>query len=141
MGWIYLDYRNNANELNDNSIIYGHNMGNGTMFGSLKTVLESSWQKNKDNLVIDLDLNNNSYKFKIFSIYKVDYTTDYLITKFDTSQEKLNFIKMIRDRSEFKSDEVVGEDDYILTLSTCHGKNNRRLVVHAVLMKEEEEVE
>ena len=139
MGWIYLDYRNNSNELNDNNIIYGHNMGNGTMFGSLKTVLESSWQKNKDNLIIDLDLNDKSYKFKIFSIYKVDYTTDYLITRFDTSEEKLKFIKMIRDRSTFKSNDEVDENDYILTLSTCHGKNNRRLVVHAVLMNEEEE--
>ena len=44
MGWIYMDYRNNPKELNDNTIIYGHNMGNGTMFGSLKTVLEYSWR-------------------------------------------------------------------------------------------------
>ena len=139
MGWIYMDYRNNPKELNDNTIIYGHNMGNGTMFGSLKTVLDYSWRSNEDNLIINLDLENHSYKFRIFSIYKVDYTTDYLLTSFDTTQEKLDFIKMIKDRSEFQFNINIDEFDNILTLSTCHGKNNKRLVVHAVLIKEEEE--
>ena len=45
---------------------------------------------------------------------------------------------MITKRSTFRSDTKVGVDDKILTLSTCTGGNNRRLVVHAVLMKDEE---
>lgn len=139
MGWIYMDYRNNSTELDDNTIIYGHNMGNGTMFGTLKTVLDSSWRKNEDNMIVNFDLNNQSYKFKIFSIYKVDYTTDYLVTDFETADEKNDFIKMIRNRSTIKSNEVVNENSKILTLSTCTGKNNRRLVVHAVLIEEEKE--
>ena len=139
MGWIYMDYRNNSTELDDNTIIYGHNMGNGTMFGTLKTVLDSSWRKNADNMIVNFDLNNQSYKFNIFSIYKVDYTTDYLVTDFETADEKNDFIKMIRNRSTIKSNEVVNENSKILTLSTCTGKNNRRLVVHAVLIEEEKE--
>ena len=139
MGWIYMDYRNNSTELDDNTIIYGHNMGNCTMFGTLKTVLDSSWRKNADYMIVYFDLNNQSYKFKIFSIYKVDYTTDYLVTDFETADEKNDFIKMIRNRSTIKSNEVVNENSKILTLSTCTGKNNRRLVVHAVLIEEEKE--
>ena len=46
MGWIYLDYRNNMSELDDNSIVYGHSMLNGTMFGTLHRVLNSSFRKN-----------------------------------------------------------------------------------------------
>ena len=137
MGWIFLDYRNNPKEFDDNSIIYGHSMLNGTMFGTLKYTLESSWRKKEENMIISLDTPDKSYKFKIFSIYKVDYTTDYLITNFTSSSEKEDFIKMIRDRSIFKSDVIVDKDDKILTLSTCTGNNNRRLVVHAVLLEEE----
>ena len=137
MGWIYLDYRNNIKDLNDNSIIYGHSMLNGTMFGTLKKVLSSTWRKTEENMIITLDTVDGTYKFKIFSAYKVDYTTDYLKTNFDSSSDKKDFIKLIRGRSSFKTSDTVGVDDKILTLSTCTGSNNKRLVVHAVLLKEE----
>ena len=114
-------------------------MKDGTMFGSLKQVLDSSWRKNEENMTISLDLLTGSYKFKIFSIYKVDYTTDYLVTKFHSKSSKEDFINMITKRSIFNSGINVGLDDKILTLSTCTGSNNRRLVVHAVLVKEGEE--
>ena len=138
LGWIFMDYRNNPKEFDDNTIIYGHNMKNGTMFGSLKKAYEKSWRNNKENLTISLDLPSGSYKFRIFSIYKVDYTTDYLVTKFSSNSSKEEFIKMITNRSVFKSGVNVGVEDKILTLSTCTGSNNRRLVVHAVLIKEGE---
>ena len=137
MGWVYGDYRNDFNKLDDNNIIYGHSMLNGTMFGTLKKVLNSSWRKDKNNMIISLDTENGSYKFEIFSAYKVDYTTDYLFTNFDNEEDKLEFIDLIRGRSSFNSSVDVGADDKILTLSTCAGGNNRRLVVHAVLLKEE----
>ena len=138
IGWIYADYRNNLNELNDNTIIYGHNMGNGTMFGSLKKVLDSSWRKKESNMIITLDTLKGQYKFKIFSAYKVDYTTDYLITDFESKKEKEEYIKLITGRNLIKTDVNLTLDDKILTLSTCSGNssNNRRLVVHAVLLKE-----
>ena len=139
MGWIYMDYRNNPKEFDDNTIIYGHNMKNGTMFGSLKKAYEKSWRNNEENLTISLDLPTGNYKFRIFSIYKVDYTTDYLVTKFSSNNSKEEFIKMITKRSVFNSGVNVGIDDKILTLSTCTGSNNRRFVVHAVLIKEGDE--
>lgn len=139
MGWIYLDYRNNVNELNDNSIIYGHNMANGTMFGTLRQVLNSTWRKDEENMIITLDTEKGTYKFKIFSAYKVNYTTDYLVTNFETVKEKEKFIKLIKNRSSFKSKVEVSAEDKILTLSTCTGGNNKRLAVHAVLLKEEVE--
>ena len=129
MGWIYLDYRNDSKKLDDNNIIYGHSMLNGTMFGTLKKVLNSTWRKNEENLIIS---------FKIFSVYKVDYTTDYLKVKFDSKSEKSDFIKLIKSRSSYKFNTKVDTDDKILTLSTCTGNNNKRLVVHAVLLKGEE---
>ena len=136
VGWVFYDYRNNTRGFDDNNIIYGHNMPNGTMFGSLKKTLNASWKKNKDNYIISLDNDNGNYKFEIFSIYKVDYTTDYLKINFNSKEDKESFIKLIRGRSSFKSDVKVGSEDTILTLSTCAGSNNKRLVVHAVLIKD-----
>ncbi len=139
MGWIYLDYRNNLKEVDDNNIIYGHSMLNGTMFGTLKKVLSSAWRKEEGNMIITLDTEQKTLRFKIFSAYKVDYTTDYLRTNFDNKKEKEAFIKLIRGRSSFKTSTKVGASDKILTLSTCTGSNNKRLVVHAVLLGDEEE--
>ncbi len=134
MGWVFLDYRNSHDSFDSNNIIYGHNMPNKTMFGSLNNVTTTSWRKNKDNLIISYDTLDGSHKFKIFSIYKVDYTTDYLKTKFSSEEEFDSFVNMIRSRSTLKSDEVIEYGDKILTLSTCADKGKKRLVVHAVLM-------
>ena len=141
MGWVFFDYRNKIPEFDDNNIIYGHSMLNGTMFGTLKKTLNKSWRKKEENLIISLTTDKGTFKFKIFSIYKVDYTTDYLKVRFGSKEDKEEFIKMIRGRSGFKNDTPVTADDKILTLSTCAGGNNRRLVVHAVLLKEEENKE
>ena len=81
-GWVFMDYRNNSNDLDRNNIIYGHNMLNESMFGSLKKVLSSSWRKKDGSMIINYDTPSKSYKFQIFSAYKVNYTTDYLKTDF-----------------------------------------------------------
>ncbi len=139
VGWIFMDYRNNSKSWDDNTIIYGHySSGNGIMFGSLKNILNSKWRKNSENMIFSYDTEKESYKFKIFAGYKVDYTTDYLITNFDDEKEFNDFIKLIRDRSNFDTDDKITYGDKILTLSTCAGSGNRRLVIHAVMLKEEE---
>lgn len=137
IGAIFFDYRNNVKKLDDNIIIYGHSMLNGTMFGTLRKVTNTSWRKEEDNLIVSLTTEKGTYNFKIFSVYKVDYTTDYLKVKFNSTSEKEKFIKLITKRSLFKNNTKVGVNDKILTMSTCTGGNNRRLVVHAVLLKEE----
>ena len=90
-------------------------------------------------MIFSYDTEYKSYKFKIFAGYKIDYTTDYLVTNFEDENEFNDFVKMIRDRSTFNTNDEVKYGDKILTLSTCAGGNNRRMVVHAVMMKEEEE--
>jgi len=135
MGWIYLDYRNSKDKLDKNNIIYGHSMKNGTMFGTLKKALSSTWRKESNNMIINYDTEYGSFKFKIFSVYKVDYTTDYLQVDFNGEKEFIDFVNMLKNRSVFKSNEEIEYDDVILTLSTCTGSNNQRLVVHGVLMK------
>ena len=136
MGWIYMDYRNDSVNLSSNNIIYGHSMLNGTMFGTLRNVLTSNFRKNSENMIISYDTPNHEYKFKIFAGYRVNYTTDYLKTDFENKKEFDSFIKLIRGRSTFKTNDKVLYGDKIITLSTCAGNGEKRLVVHAVLIKE-----
>ena len=131
-GWIFLDYRNN--EFNDkNTIIYGHGRINGTMFGSLKDTLKSSWQNNKDNYIIKISTEKENSIWQIFSVYKIATTSDYLQTTFSDNEFE-SFINLIKGRSSYNFETNVTNEDKVLTLSTCYNDNDK-MVVHAKLIK------
>ena len=52
-----MDYRNNTNLLNKNTIIYGHGLIDNTMFGSLRNTFDEKWYKNPDNQIIKMYTN------------------------------------------------------------------------------------
>lgn len=132
-GWIFLDYRNNLNILDKNTIIYGHARYDGTMFGSLKNVLNKDWYKNKDNLIINITKEKNILKWKIISIYTIEKEDYYLQKDFGSIKEYKKFLNTIINRSIYNFNEKVTNSDKILTLSTCYSIN-KRLVVHAKLI-------
>lgn len=135
-GWIFLDYRNNINELSYNNIIYGHMRKNGSMFGSLKNVLTNKWQNNTDNHLIKISTDKYSYLFQMFSIYTIPNETYYIQTDFSTTNSYKDFLNTLVSRSIYNFNTEVNEEAKILTLSTCHN-NDDRLVVHAKLIKTE----
>ena len=131
-GWIFLDYRNDG--FNDkNTIIYGHGRINGTMFGSLKDTLKSSWQSNKDNYIIKISTEKENSIWQIFSIYRIATTSDYLETTFSDNEFE-SFINLIKGRSSYNFETDVTNEDKVLTLSTCYNDNDK-MVVHAKLIK------
>ena len=132
-GWIYMDYRNNPNDLDKNTIIYGHSGNYYVMFGSLYKVLNKSWYTNKNNQIITFNTANNM-NWQIFSIYTIDVTNDYLQTKFNTDEEYLNFLNLMSSRSIYDFGVALDPSNKILTLSTCYKDSNHRLVIHAKLI-------
>ena len=135
-GWIFADNRNNMEDLDQNTIIYGHNKYlNKTMFGSLNEVLDNDWLSNPENQIIRFDNLYTEMKWKIFSIYKINKTNDYLTSSFSSKTSYKKFLNIIKNRSMQEFDINVTPDDKILTLSTCADKN-RRIVIHAVLLND-----
>lgn len=135
-GWIFMDYRNNPDELNENTIIYGHNLANQTMFGTLRYALNSYWYKKSANQIITFNTPNENMKFQIFSIYTIPTTNDYLDITFPTTDAYQTYIDLVKGRSIYDFNIEVATDDKILTLSTCANGNDKRLVIHAKLIKE-----
>ena len=130
-GWIFMDFRNSDKNLNDNTIIYGHNMYySGVMFGTLHRALNSSWYTNPENLVITFDTMYESMQWQIYSIYTIPKTSDYLQVTFENDTAKQSYIDMTKNRSIHDFQIEVTPEDYLLTLSTCTG-DNERLVIHA----------
>ena len=136
-GWIFLDYRNNPSDFSQNSIIYGHSLLSKVLFGTLHTVLYPSWYKNTNNQIITYSTASASYRFQIFSIYKIEVTSDYLKTRFEPGEFE-GFANMLKARSIYDFGESLNASDKILTLSTCTGASseNKRLVVHAKLLND-----
>jgi sortase B len=130
-GWIFMDYRNNFDNTDKNIVIYGHNMLNGSMFGTLKSTHKKEWYTNKDNLKIKLIKEDGIDYYEVFSLYKVSKEDYYIKTDFKDDLEFEKFIKIITKRSIYNFNvEVLGEDT-ILTLSTCSGNGTTRTVLHA----------
>lgn len=135
-GWLFMDYRADAMNLSKNNIIYGHNVYyGGIMFGTLYKAANKSWYTNPENQLITYNTLYENMQFRIFSIYRVPKTTDYLRVNFRDDNDFLDFIKMIKARSYYDFGVKIDASDKILTLSTCSDNGSKRLVVHAVLVK------
>ena len=136
-GWIFMDYRNNINDLNDNTIIYGHSRIDGTMFGSLKNVLDYSWQSNPNNYVIFISTPQENMIFQIFSIYTIKKENYYIMTKFSNNNEKQKWLDTMKKRNIAPINTEVDVNDKILTLSTCYINQDKRIVIQAKLIKKQ----
>ena len=114
-------------------ILYAHNRyHSGVMFGTLQNVLSYNWYTNPDNQIISLRTLYDDLNYKIFSIYKISVTTDYMRVLFADDNDRLDFYTMLKDRSIYDFGIELKGSDKIITLSTCADEENR-YVVHAVL--------
>lgn len=133
-GWIFADYRNKLNGTDKNIIIYGHNMRNNTMFGTLKNILNIDWQENENNRNITFITENESALYEVFSVYQIEAEDYYMKTDFSIEEFK-EYIENMKSRSRYNFNIDVNEDDTILTLSTCADNNKYRVVLHAKKVK------
>lgn len=129
-GWIFADYKNKLDGTDKNIVIYGHNMKDDSMFGSLKNILNEEWYNNEENLVIDFITEQEKVKYQVFSVYKIKNEDYYINTEFNKN-EFSEFINILKNRSIKNFEIEVTENDSILTLSTCADNNINRVVLHA----------
>lgn len=137
-GWIFADYTNSNlknNQLDENTVIYGHNRENRSMFGTLSNTLKKEWRDTGKNRYINFSTRDESMLWEVFSTYTIDREGYYIKTNFSSDEEYKEFIKTIKARSIYNFNTNVTTNDKILTLSTCTNIGQGRTVVHAKLMK------
>ena len=136
-GWIFADYINKNlknNELDKNTIIYGHNRQNNSMFGTLSNVFKEEWLSNKENHYINFSTLNNNMVWEVFSTYTIEKEEYYIQSNFSSDEEYISFLNTIKNRSTYKYDVNISKEDKILTLSTCTNVGEGRTVLHAKLI-------
>lgn len=133
VGAIFMDYRNSGTELDQQTVIYGHYMKDNSMFGQLKKYLDSEFYKKRKT--IQTDFQGSTYEWEIFSIYVSDDSDPLEVESVDSY---LDYITSLKERSLYSTETNVGEEDRILTLSTCTNEvETERMIVHAKLINKE----
>lgn len=135
-GWVYMDYRNNPEDFNQNTIIYGHGMNNNTIFGSLRYVVDSWWYENPDNHILKISTKYENTLWQVFSVYTIPEESYYLQTDFDDDEKFTEFLGNLSSRSFYNFGVQLNQNDKIVTLSSCYN-NQLRVVLHAKLIKKE----
>ena len=130
-GTIFTDCQNKRNLGDSNTIIYGHNMKNGSMFGQLKQFKQpETIQKSKYIWILTPD---EVCKYEIFSCYTAEVGSDtYTLIKgpgkglveYAEKMQAKDTLGLTRREFDVK--------DKVITLSTCTGNEATRYVVQAV---------
>ena len=127
-GTIFIDCRNASDFSDTNTCIYGHNMNDGSMFASLRNYRDESYYP--QHPVIYLSTPEFNYRLDLIAGFITEPTSFAYAMNFDSPEQFLSQIQLIKDLSTFKSDVEVKETDKIVTLSTCtYERDDGRYVV------------
>ena len=133
-GWIFADYRNNFDFLDKNTIVYGHNRRNGTMFSNLQFYLDEDFCSNPNHKYINLNIKNDRYLAEVFSAYKISSNKVELPNSFTTITEFEETLNEWKNNSVYNFNVDVKASDSILSLYTCDDSTSYRILVHAKLI-------
>lgn len=134
-GSIFLDMRNTNNFKDYNTIVYGHNMKNGSMFGGLKRYQEENYYKEHKYFYIFTE--DKMYRYQVCSAYTTTAGSDVYTTQYDTVEDWLAYEQKIIGYSIIDTNVSLEKEDKIITLSTCHGVHtDNRFIVQAKLVAE-----
>lgn len=147
-GCPFVTHLNNITELDMNTVIFGHHMNDGTVFGILDKY--KSIEGFKAAPVISFNTLYKDYQWKIIAAFitnayeKEDngYVFQYYFTSLSTQERFSAFLNELSQRSLYDTGVDVLPSDKILTLSTCsHEFNEARFVVVARLVRPGESTE
>lgn len=128
-GTIFVDYENSGDFSDCNTLVYGHNMKNGSMFGHLKKFVESdeTYKKSKYFWILTPEKN---YRYEIISAYTTGVNSDTYTLFKGPGEEFEQYLQKIKGYSEIQTEEnELTIKDKIVTLSTCTGNESTRFIV------------
>ena len=139
-GTIYSQRHNTKYFLDRVTVLYGHNMLNGTMFADLHKFSDEDFFEENDVMYIYID--GHILTYKIFAAY--EYDDRHILNSFEFHNDEV-YTQYLNDcLNPRSSNSVVREgveltkEDRILTLSTCTNYNsNKRFLVQGVLINDE----
>lgn len=129
-GTLFLDSNNEKDFSDDNSVVYGHNMANGTMFGKLKKFKEKSWSKKHSRFYLWVREGNKKLTYKVGRVVVVKPGSSLYRLSFSSEEDREDWLKS----EGLWGNTLKGER--VVTLSTCTRWGTLRLLVQGELERE-----
>lgn len=138
-GCIYSQFLNSVEWDDPNTVLYGHNMKNGSMFAGLHYYEDPQFLA--ENPYVYIFTQGYVRVYHIFGAYEYDNRHLLLTIDMEDPEEFAGYLEEVRQfdgiRDNFLEDVPVSEADRVLTLETCvANKSDRRYIVQAVLEAE-----
>lgn len=129
-GSIFLDYRNDANFQDFNSILYGHHMEKQTMFGEIGLFSEKNYFESHP--YGNLFYAGADHGLAFFAFLKTDaYDIDTFTPNIKTAEARQEYLRSLLETALYTRDIPVTADDHIVLLTTCasDATNGRDILV------------
>ncbi len=135
-GAVFADARNDVFKPDDNVILYGHNMKNGSIFGTLQYYLDKSYYEKHKTMSFDTLYKRYDYQIVAVGLSKItDESADtfkyYDFLNAASEKEFDNFKEKIKSLEVYDTGVKMKYGDKLITLSTCNSveKNGRLFVI------------
>ncbi|WP_270467377.1 class B sortase [Butyribacter intestini] len=135
-GAVFADARNDVFKPDDNVILYGHNMKNGSIFGTLQYYLDKSYYEKHKTMSFDTLYKRYDYQIVAVGLSKItDESADtfkyYDFLNAAGEKEFDNFKEKIKSLEVYDTGVKMKYGDKLITLSTCNSveKNGRLFVI------------
>ena len=136
-GSIFMDFRNTADFSDDNTVIYGHNMHSGGMFGSLKEFGEPSYLDTHKYLYVFTS--GRILKYRVFAAYKTENTSESYTRDFSAEIDYTSYMDYVFSSAGENLLDAPDKQAPLLMLSTCTSvRRTERFVLHATLVAEKD---
>ena len=135
-GSIFVQDCNSRDFVDFNTVIYGHNMANGSMFRHLHWFEAESFFD--DGHTVTIYTESRRLTYRIFAAYTRNNAHLIYNYSYETEEDRQAYIDDIYTHNgHFDTSITVTPDDRIITLSTCTGYTQTRYIVQAVLIADE----
>lgn len=135
-GCIYTEKINSKDFTNYNTVLYGHNMKNGEMFGCLHDYEDKTFFD--ENPYVYVYAEEKTYVYEIFAAYTATNAHILNTNDFSTQEGFADYLdNVVYNKAltgNFRNDTRVTSDNRIITLSTCTSNSSKRWLVQAVLV-------
>lgn len=132
-GSIFMDSANSSSFQNFNTVIYGHNMRDGSMFAHLKDYQDQEIYASCPYFWVYTP--DAAYLYKIFSVRTVDVSSDVYTIMFPNQEAYIKWLSKIQKETGLEEQTKLQNGDRVVTLSTCTGDDAVRQIVQGVLIR------